>query len=131
MAVGIPTKKRVLYCCVGLVRMKIRQITPCGFRMKKQGIRLIARRKANIKILRQRLKALRGSQPKLSKMSACEEEMSAAVKQRKTKTSKKSKKESETEWCGLSDPLVVKPPRTIYFLPSLIVHETYVQYIET
>jgi len=99
--------------------------------MKKQGIRLIARRKANIKILRQRLKALRGSQPKLSEMSACEEEMSAAVKQRKTKTSKKSKKESETEWCGLSDPLVVKPPRTIYFLPSLIVHETYVQYIET
>jgi len=48
-------------------------------------IRLIlARRKANIKILRQRLKALRGSQPKLSEMSACEEEMSAAVKQRKT-----------------------------------------------
>jgi len=60
-------------------------------------IRLIARRKANIKILRQRHKALRGSQPKLSEMNACEEEMSAAVKQRKTKTSKKSKKESETE----------------------------------
>jgi len=29
---------------------------------------------ANIKILRQRLKAIRGSQPKLSEMSACEEE---------------------------------------------------------
>ena len=46
-----------------------------GFRMEEaRWIRLIARRKANIKILRQSIKALRGSQPKLSDMSACEED---------------------------------------------------------